>query len=86
MQELQVWPLTQEDLTCHGAAKPIPQNYWASALEPGNLNYWAHMLQLPSLLALEPVPCNEKPLRWEATTAPSKWPPLAATGEKPMQQ
>ena len=41
MQETWVWSLIQEDLT----TKPM-HNYWASALEPGSLNYWAHVLQL----------------------------------------
>ena len=33
---------------CHiyGATKPVHHDYWACALEPGNRNYWAHLLQL----------------------------------------
>ena len=37
MKETWVWSLIQEDLT----TKPMHHNYWASALEPGNLNYWS---------------------------------------------
>ena len=34
------------DLSCCGATKPVHNNDWACAPEPGSLNYWAHVLQL----------------------------------------
>ena len=45
MQETQVWFLVQEDPTCCEATKPMGQNYWACALEPGSHNYWANTLK-----------------------------------------
>ena len=33
MQETWVWSLIWEDLTCHGAIKPVHHNHWACALE-----------------------------------------------------
>ena len=62
-------------------------NSWACALEPRNCNYWAHMLQLLKLGALEPVlhnkgsHCSKKPVQ-----RTEEWLPLAPTREKPMQQ
>ena len=29
-----VWSLVQEDSACHGATKPVHQNYWAGTLKP----------------------------------------------------
>ena len=46
MQGSRVWSQVQEDSTCHGAAKPMPQNYWARracALQEENIN--THLLQ-----------------------------------------
>ena len=37
LQGTPVRPLTQEDPTCLGATKPVHHNYWARALEPGNM-------------------------------------------------
>ena len=42
-----VGPLVQEDLTCHGATKPVRHNYWTCALEPMRCSYWS--LQAESL-------------------------------------
>ena len=36
-----VWSLVQEDLTCHGAAKPVHHNYWACALQQEKAPHWA---------------------------------------------
>ena len=66
MKETWVWSLIQEDLM----TKPMHHNYWASALEPGNLNYW-------SPCALEPVlhnnrsHCNEKPAQCNYRVVPT---------------
>ena len=49
----QFWLLVWEDLSCHGAAKPIHHIYWACALEPRNHNYW-------SLCTLAPMLCNKR--------------------------
>ena len=43
MQGTQVQSLVWEDLTCHGATKPMHHNHWASTLEPSSHNYWAHV-------------------------------------------
>ena len=80
MQETQVQSLIQEDPTCQGATKPVHHNYQAGALEPGSHNYWAHVLQLPKPVHLEPVLPNmrthhkEKPCttREQPLLAPSK--------------
>ena len=56
----------QEDLTYHGATKPVHHNYWACALEPVSHNYWAHVPQLLSLHSRARAPQQEKPLQWEA--------------------
>ena len=65
MQKTQVRSLVQEDPSCLGVTKPVCHIYWA------------HVLQLPKPMHLEPKlqrnHCNEKPL-------------LAATREKPAQQ
>ena len=54
-QGTRVRALVREDLTCHGATKPVRHNYWA---------------RVPQLLKptrLEPMLCNkEKPPQWEA--------------------
>ena len=50
MQGTRVRALVREDLTYHGANKPVHHNYWACALEPVSHNYWAR--------ALEPVSHN----------------------------
>ena len=59
MQGTRVWALVQEDLTCHGATKPMHQNYWACALEPTSYNYWACVPQLLKPALLEPMLCNK---------------------------
>ena len=66
MQGTWVQALVWEDLTCHGATKPMHHNYWACTLESVSHNYWACMPQLLKPALLEPMPCNEKPLQWEA--------------------
>ena len=66
MQETRVWALGREDPTFHGATKPVHHNYWACALEPASHNYCAHVPQLLKPVHLEPVPCTERPLQWEA--------------------
>ena len=52
MQATGVRPLVQEDLTCHGAAKPMCHNYRACAPKPGSHSYL-------TLSTLEPVLCNK---------------------------
>ena len=66
MQGTWVQALVREDLTCHGATKPVSHNYWACAPEPASHNYWAHVPQQLKPGRLEPVLPNEKPLQWEA--------------------
>ena len=53
--------------TCCRATEPMSCNNWACALQPGNHNYWTHMVQLlnptcPGVWA----PQQEKPRQWEA--------------------
>ena len=55
MQGTQVQSLVLEDPTCHGATKPVHDNYWACALEPTSHNYWAHVPQLLKPAYLEPM-------------------------------
>ena len=62
----------------HVPLKPLPYNYWVCALEPGNLNYWAHALQYWAS-ALQ----QEKPLQREACTLQQRVAPAAATREQP---
>ena len=65
MQETWVRSLVWEDPTCLGTTKPMSHNYWACALEPGNCNYWAHVLRALRAHALQ----QEKLPQWE-TLAP----------------
>ena len=60
MQETQAWSFVQEDPMCCEATKPMHHNFWDCALELGNCNYWACMLRLLSLHALEPVLWNRR--------------------------
>ena len=46
MQGTWVRSLVKEAPTCRRATKPVHHNYWACALEPARLNYWAHKPQL----------------------------------------
>ena len=39
VQQTRVQSLVWEDPTCCGATKPVSDNYWACALEPGSRNY-----------------------------------------------
>ena len=67
MRETWVWSLVQEDPTCWGAAKMVFHSYWASAPDPGDCSYWAHMLQ--ALKPAKPRACapqEEKPPRGAA--------------------
>ena len=59
MQETWLWSVVQEDLTCHGAIKPVFHNYWACALEPTSYNHW-------TCTSRASAPQQEKPPRWEA--------------------
>ena len=60
MQGTWVWALAWEDLTCHGATKPMRHNCWACALELASHNYWAHEPQLLKPMHLEPVLRNKR--------------------------
>ena len=67
MQETWVQFLVQEDPTCCGATKLVHHDYVACAPEPGNHNYWAHLLQLlksahSKTFALQ----HKKPPQWKA--------------------
>ena len=47
MSETWIRSLIWEDPTCHGATKPVCDNYWACALEPGSRIYWSlHTLEI----------------------------------------
>ena len=47
MSETWIRSLIWEDPTCHGATKPVCDNYWACALEPGSCIYWSlHTLEI----------------------------------------
>ena len=65
VQRIRIQSLAWEDLTWHGATKPVCRNYWACAVEPGNRNYGNR----------EPVLSNErshheKPVRRKYRVAP----------------
>ena len=67
MQGTQVRALVREDLTCHGAAKPVRHNYWACALEPASHNYWSpRATTTEARVPRARAPPQEKPLQWEA--------------------
>ena len=55
MQEKWVQYLLWEDPTCCRTTKHMCHNYWACALEPTSLNYWALVLKLLKPTHLEPV-------------------------------
>ena len=87
-QATQALSLVQEDPTCHRATKAVRYSYWTCALELGNHNYQAHVLQLlkpacPRARATQ----QDKPLQWEAYAQQlERRPPLDTTREKPTQQ
>ena len=70
MQETQVWALVREDLTCHGAAKPMRHNYWVCTLEPMSQNYWACVSQLLKPAHLEPMLHNKRSPRTTTKSSP----------------
>ena len=76
MQGTQVQSLVEEDPTCYGATKPTCHNYWVHALEPGNCNYRAHVLQLRRPEHLEPVRHDKRSHRNEKPTQGNKEQPL----------
>ena len=84
MQGTWVRALLWEDLTCHGAARPVRHSCWAWALDPESHNYWARVPQLLKPARLEPVlrnkrsNCSERPAHRN-----EEWLPLTATGESP---
>ena len=45
-QGMEVQSPSQEDSTCHGAAKSGRPNYWAQDVDPTSGSYWAQMPQL----------------------------------------
>ena len=56
-----------EDPACLGTPKPVRHNYWACALEPGNLSYWGHVPQPLKPTHLRACAWQrEKSLQWEA--------------------
>ena len=71
----------QEDPTCHRAAKPVSNNYWARALELQGHNNRARALQLLKFVHLACAQQQEKPLQWGACvhTAAREQSPLATT-------
>ena len=71
MQGTWVPSLVLKDLTCRRAIKPLHHSYWASTLEAGSQNYWAHELQPPK--AVHP----------EAWALKQTAPVFAATRESP---
>ena len=60
VQETHVRSLVWEDLMCFWGNKPMHHNCWTCALELGNHNYWAHVLQL-----LKPSHPRAHALQWE---------------------
>ena len=79
MQGTRVWALVREDLTCHGATKPVRHNYGACALEPVSHNYWAHV---PRACA----PQQEKPPQWESYAPQQRVAPRSPQLEKAHTQ
>ena len=80
MQETQVWALVWEDPIYCGATKPVCHNDWASALEPRNRNYWAHVPRAGA-------PRQEKPPQWEeACTLQLENRPCSETRESPRSR
>ena len=61
--------LVKELLSCQGATKPCTTTTESGALEPGNPNYWAHVLKLLKPIHLEPCLQQNKPAQWEAHTS-----------------
>ena len=77
MQEAWVQSLVREDPTCHVATKSVRNNSWASTPVPRDCSRWS-----PGDCA----PQQEKPLQWEARTAPGEGPLLTTLREKPTPQ
>ena len=57
VQGTQVWPLVQDDPTCHGATQPVSHSYWGCALAP--------------LLFRKRSLCSEKPVLRNQRAAPT---------------
>ena len=58
--ELWVQALVREDPPCHGATKPMHDNYWASALDPGSHHNYGSPCSLGSMHCNKRSPCNRK--------------------------
>ena len=87
MEGTWVWALVQEDLTCHGAAKPVHCSCWDCALEPMSHSCWACVPQLLRAMCLESVLCNRRGHCSERPAYCSEaWPLLAATRESPRTE
>ena len=87
MQWTWVRALVWEDLTCHRATKLVRHNYWACALGPVGLTYWAHVPQLLKPACLEPVLGNKRSHRNEKPAHRNEEkPPLATTKARAQQQ
>ena len=66
--------------------KSMSHNYCACALEPGSLNYEAHILQLLKLTHPRArAPQREKPLQWEAQELQLENSPHMVQPEKSLQ-
>ena len=76
MQGILVESLVPEVLTRHGASKPTPHNYWASALEPVSHDYWAHALRPVKPSAYSLALQQETPAREVHTQQPRVAPSL----------
>ena len=84
MQETLVQSLVWEDPTCGRATKSMRHNYWACALGPGSLSYWASVWEPLKLACPRPrVLCNQRSYHNEKAVHRSwRVAPLAATREK----
>ena len=84
MQETLVQSLVWEDPTCGRATKSMRHNYWACALGPGSLSYWASVWEPLKLACPRPrVLCSQRSYHNEKSVH-RNWrvAPLAATREK----
>ena len=68
-----------EDPTCHGASELVHRSYWARAPEPAGRSCWNLWAESP-YSAMREAMAGRRP-HWDWGAAP-----LAATGEKPVQQ
>ena len=88
MQGTSVWSLIWEDPMGCRTTEPGHHDYWACALEPGNCNCWAHVLQLlkSSSPRARGSTIEATAMRSSCTAVRATFTLVAAAREKPTEQ